>query len=672
MDLLISAEYQELVKEIEKYDKEYYQDNESSIADSEYDSLRKKLEIIEEKYPELRDSQSPSQKVGYKVQEDFQKEAHSKVMLSLANGFSSDDIEGFIERIKKFLKIDYFPQICVEPKIDGVSFIARYEAGELIMGITRGDGRVGENITENLKVIKSFPKKLKNKDDFPNSFEVRGEMFMSKKSFEDLNKRQEELGKKLFANPRNAASGSMRQLDTKITAQRNLDYFIYSVVSNEFLEDKQLDVLQKISNEFPINPYIKVLDKVDDIIELYENISEQRYKLPYDIDGMVYKVNDFFLQKKLGEVARSPRWAIAHKFPAEQAKTKLKDISIQVGRTGAITPVAELEAVNVGGVLVKRATLHNEDEIKRKNVKIGDIVTIERSGDVIPKITAVDKDKRDGSEKEFIFPTKCPICDSLLEKVENEAITRCTGDNICKAQIIGKLKHFVSRDAFDIDGLGERQIEFLYDKGLIKNILDIFSLEKNQELSAIKLKNFAGWGSKSVDKLFAAIDGKRTIILDKFIYALGIRFIGAETSKLIANYYNSLDNLLNNYSASDLQTDIDGIGGKASFALESFLLSKQDLFTSFQKEIKVKNYKKEVRDSFFSGKIIVFTGSLENFSRSSAKEFAEKIGAKTASAISKKTDFLIAGEGSSSKVKKAIELEITILSEQEFLMKSDS
>ena len=672
----INLEYKKLIKQINLYDRQYYQDNQSQISDAEYDKLRNKLNKIEVDYPDIIKQDSPSQKVGYKVQTEFKKIKHSSAMLSLANGFTEDDIADFIARVQKFLNIDYFPNIVVEPKIDGISFVARFKNGKFITGITRGDGTVGEDITENLKVIKNFPLTLTK--DFPDNFELRGEIYMSKDDFKLLNQLQEENKQKIFANPRNAASGSLRQLDVAITAQRNLSYFIYSVIVDNDFVNNQYQSLNKIEKlGFQVNPYIKNFTSLAEIIDFYNYINDERYNLPYDIDGMVYKVNDFNLQNRLGHVARSPRWAIAHKFPAEIAKTKLLDITVQVGRTGALTPVADLMPVNIGGVMVARASLHNQDEILRKDIRINDIVTIKRAGDVIPQIVAVDLNKRQHTEK-FIFPKKCPICNAKIVKLVDEAVARCSAEFTCKAQILGRLKHFASKAAFNIDGLGEKQIEFLYEKDYVKNILDIFYLEEKNNNSLIRLENFPGWGKKSVENLFVAIKERKTISLDRFIYALGIRYVGVNTAQILAKNYISIQKFLEQmlHAIEDKENqayhtilNIDGIGSKVVNKLLVYFSYQENilLVKELTKILIIKDYQiSTIVISKISGKNIVFTGNLDNFTRLEAKSIAQRLGAKVQAAISKKTDYLVAGTASGAKLKKAIELGVVVLNEKEW------
>ncbi len=660
MDLFITAEYNRLIAEIDKYDKSYYNNNKSLIDDGEYDSLRKKLEEIEKKYPELKTENSPSNKIGYVVQSELQKANHSKIMLSLANGFSKQDIEDWMIKTQKFLNINDFLEIIAEPKIDGVSFVARYEKGQFIKGITRGDGSIGEDITENLKVIDGFLKKIS----FEKDLEIRGEIYITKKNFEEINKKLE--NKKIFSNPRNLASGSLRQLNTEITAERKLNYFVYSVLADDFAKN-QYDAMQKIKNlGFSVNDKIKKFSNLQELISYYENINDTRYQLAYDIDGMVYKINDFNLQDRLGEVARSPRWAIAHKFPAQKVITKLEKITVQVGRTGAITPVAELTPVNIAGVIVKRATLHNKDEIARKDIRVGDVVVIERSGDVIPKIIKVSPRKTE--LKKFVFPKKCPECNTELIKEKDEAVFRCPATDSCPAQIKGNIEHFVSKNAFNIIGLGYKQIDFLYEKKLITNIRDIFFLEEKQNISAIKLENFSNWGKKSVEKLYQAIKNSKEISLDKFIYALAIRYVGSVNSRIIARHFVSMNKLLNDVDKQEL-LNIDGLGEKVvDQFVEYFSVEKNyNNIKDLSEILTIKDFfEEQVKDSKIVNKKIVFTGNMNDFTRAEAKARVEKLGAKVLSSISKNIDFLVAGEDSGSKLKKAKELNITILTEEEW------
>lgn len=667
----IISEYNNIKSTIKYHDKKYYVDSEPEITDADYDILRAKLIDLEKKYPYLISNDSPTNKVGFEVQKGFNKVKHSQPMLSLSNGFSFDDISEFIDRAQNFLNINHFPELSIEPKIDGVSFAARYENGELTKAITRGNGIEGEDITLNIKAIKKIP----NHCDHKESFEVRGEIFMHQKDFFALNELQEKKSQKLFANPRNAASGSIRQLDTSITAARKLDYFIYAVINDNFALT-QSDALEKIKKiGFSTNPNNIIIDNLDDLINYYNKLLNDRYNLSYDIDGIVYKINSYEYQVRLGEVARSPRYAIAHKFPALQATTKINNIIIQVGRTGALTPVACLEPVNIGGVIVARASLHNEDEIKRKDIMIGDIVTIERAGDVIPKVNNVLKDKR-GEVNNFIFPSLCPVCGSKIKKETDEAVTRCIAEYSCSAQILGKLQNFVSRNAFNIDGINERQIEFLFNKNLVKDFYDFFTLEERQSITAIKLENFNGWGKKSVTNLYKSINNATNISLERFIYALSIRFVGLSNAKILARNYENIDNLiLEMQQANNLESEeyfklnnIDGIGEKLSQAVINYFNRKEniELINNLRKKVTIEPFILNINNSALNNKIVVFTGKLINYSRLEAKNLAERNGAKVSGSISKNTNYLIKGEGSGAKIKKAQELDIEVISEEDF------
>jgi DNA ligase (NAD+) len=672
MDSEIKKKYQQLEKRIRDLDKNYYQDNLSFLPDSEYDLLRKELEIIEKNHPDLKSKSSLTDKVGYESEKGFSKISHKEKMLSLSNCFSIEDIEDFIQRVQKFLEISNFPIICAEPKIDGLSFSAIFKDGKLAYALTRGDGEVGEDITANIKTIKTFPTTISHMDEL----EVRGEVYMAKSDFKKLNEENSEKSEKTFANPRNAASGSLRQLNPEITRSRPLKYFIYHLKSDHIGIVSQYQGLEKAQElGFVSNPLIRKLKNINEIAIFYQDLEEGRYSLDYDIDGIVYKVDDLTLQQRLGNVARSPRWAIAHKFKAEQVVTKLEKIDIQVGRTGSLTPVAILTPVNVGGVIVSRATLHNEDEINRKDIRIGDIVKLQRAGDVIPQIVEVIKDKRQGDEVKFVFPTNCPICGSIAVREQDEAATRCSGSNKCQAQIEQNLIHFVSRSAFDIDGLGERQIKQFYTDGLIKNYTDIFTVEQRNLSEDLDLEKKEGYGKKSIENLFAAINLARKIEFQRFLYSLGIRFIGLETAKLLAKNYISFNNFIIEIGQSVLGDEekikdlnaIDGIGDKVSRAIISYFSIKenQEALLRLAKELEIIDYVEDIT-SPLSGKIIVFTGSLESVSRQEAKATSEKLGAKVASSISQKTDYVVATSTSGSKYKKAKELNIKIINEEEW------
>ncbi len=649
-----------LREEIRKHDKLYYENDKPEISDHDYDLLRQELEKLEALEPQ-KDLFSPTQTVGSKPSEKFGKVKHSHQMLSLRNAFSEEDVQDFIQSIKDYLKHqDDFEFLC-EPKIDGLSFSAKYKDGKLFQAATRGDGETGEDITVNMRTIPSLPQEVNYKGDF----EIRGEVYLSKSDFIKLNEGKEKSEQ--FANPRNAAAGSLRQLDPEITRSRNLKYFIWGGYYHKVATQSEL--IQTFADMgFATNQLSRKCNSAAEIMQFYNDLLNTRSHLDYDIDGTVYKINDFQLQSRLGELSRAPRWAIAHKFPAEQAVTVIKDIVVQVGRTGALTPVALLEPVGVGGVLVSRATLHNEEEIERKDFRIGDAVSIERAGDVIPKVLAVDFAKRPANSEKFVMPSECPICHSPALKDEDEAVRRCAGGLKCSAQVVEKLKHFVSRNAFNIDGLGEKQIEEFFEKGHLKTPVDIFRIEQKN----LPIHTWEGWGKKSVDNLYASINNVRTIGLDQFIYALGIRYVGEATAKLLAKNYTSLDGLLKAMQSEDIIAqleNIEGIGSKVAAGIFGFFSDpfNLEMISELQKEVTVTDFINDVIDSPISGKTIVFTGTMEKMSRNEAKNTAEKMGAKVSSSISAKTDFLVAGAEAGSKLKKATELGVKVLSEDEWL-----
>lgn len=677
----IAEEITRLISQINYHDNLYYNEDRNEISDSEYDALRKRLEQLEMEFPELKSADSPSLKVGARLTEKFAKVQHSKPMLSLANAFDFDDVTDFLTRIRRFLSLpdDNEIELLCEPKIDGLSFTARYKNGVFISGATRGDGYVGEDITANLQAIASFPKKLiSGSQNIPEILEIRGEVYMKKADFLSLNQLREASGEPLFANPRNAASGGLRQLDSSITASRNLSYFAYAVAeSSQVLGNSQKELIAALENlGLATNPIAKLCKNEGEIKQYHDSMAAKRADLEYEIDGLVYKVNNLDWQERLGTVSRAPRWAIAHKFPAEQARTRLLSITIQVGRTGALTPVAELEAVDVGGVIVSRATLHNEDEILRKDIRVGDTVVIQRAGDVIPQITGVVAELRPDNAVPFIFPTKCPVCGAEVIREEGEAARRCTGGMHCEAQILERLRHFVSKDAFNIEGLGERQIEYFYRMNLIKSPLDIFTLPVRIKGGEVALHTQEGWGGKSVDNLVNNIEKSRNIPLDKFIYALGIRFVGQVNAKLLAKTYEtwerwlaSMRNLKTEAVEKNLLKNIDGVGGKLIFSLESFFSdpSNVELIEQLAEILIITPHVNITGESALSGKSIVFTGTLSRMSRFEAKAKAESMGAKVLGSVSAKTDFLVAGADAGSKAEKAANLGVKILSEDEWL-----
>ena len=676
-----AEELKYIAGEMAKSDIAYYQNDSPYLTDAEYDRLKIRNAQIEARFPALIRPDSPSKKIGAPIRPDFGKVRHRFPMLSLGDIFSVAELDDFIMSVKRFLNTSEDIAFMAEPKIDGLSFAARYENGRFVQGATRGDGTTGEDITENLKTIRSLPKQLTGK--VPEILEVRGEVYMSKADFFALNQKYESEGKKTFANPRNAAAGSLRQLDAHITAERSLSIFAYTWGEvSERMWDTQADFFNHLQAwGFPVNPNNKLCHTTKEIEDSFTRLGEIRASLPYDIDGMVYKVNSIALQERLGFLTRTPRWAIAHKFPAEQAVTKINNIRIQVGRTGALTPVADLEPVNVGGVIVSHATLHNEDEIKRKDIRIGDSVIIQRAGDVIPQVVEVIKEKRPAESKEFEFPHTCPQCGAHAIREEDEAVRRCTGGLTCPAQAIERIIHFVSREAFDIEGLGRKIVEEFYHEGIVTSPVDIFSLEQrngdgdlfaHQSSAPLHLEMRDGWGKKSVENLFKAINAKRRISLPRFIYALGIRQVGTATALLIAKNYGSFKHFMEDMVAKETLklVEIDGIGGAMAKDIVEFFAEEHNLKTIHKllAEIIVEDF---IDDTDYSspiaGKTVVFTGTLEKMTRSEAKAKALSLGAKVSGSVSKNTDYVIMGAEAGSKATKAKELDIQILTEDEFL-----
>lgn len=671
------ARYKKLVKDIARHDDLYHGKDVPEIPDAEYDKLRRELEKLEADFPELMTEQSPSNKVGAAPSKGFKKVKHSVSMLSLSNVFNEEELGDFLEKVRRFLNVSDDIEVVAEPKIDGLSCSLRYEKGRLVMAATRGDGFEGEDITANVQHISDIPKSLPN--DVPDILEVRGEIYMKREEFIALNKRQEEVGKQVFANPRNAAAGSVRQLDSSITAQRPLHFFGYALgeVSEAFAKS-QWDIRKKLKSWGFVEAEPSALCKsLEDIMAYYNKVMVLRPDLPYDIDGVVYKVNDLALQERLGFVSRSPRWATAHKFPAEKAVTILKGIDIQVGRTGSLTPVARLEPVTVGGVVVSNATLHNEDEIERKDVRIGDHVMIQRAGDVIPQVLGPVLEKRTKDAKKYDFPKHCPICNSIAIREEGEVVRRCTGGLICKAQAVERLKHFVSRNAFDIEGMGAKIIEEFYEDGLIQSPADIFSLEKRDKNTLTPLRAREGWGDQSARNLFESIEKRRTIALDRFIYALGIRQIGEATAKKLAGFYGTFEAMRGEMKkAQDHESEaradilnIEDIGPSVADDLMGFFAENHNLevLDDLQRELNIQPYERpKAVDSPVAGKTVVFTGTLVTLTRAEAKANAERLGAKVAGSVSKKTDYVVAGEDAGSKLKAARELGVAVLTEEEW------
>lgn len=663
--------------EIEKHDRAYHAEDKPIITDAAYDALRNELAALEAEFPELSSLFSPSQKVGSAPLSQFSQITHSVPMLSLSNAFEEMDIDDFLNRIRKFLNvpanepIDYRAEL----KIDGLSCSIRYENGILKHAATRGDGQTGEDITENIKTIKDIPQILPK--GVPDILEVRGEIYMRKDDFEELNKAQERLGKDKFANPRNAAAGSVRQLDPTITKTRPLKFFGYAFgeVSTMPVNTQSgiANYLETIG--FKLANPCGIFSETASLMNFYSEVNQSRSELPFDIDGIVYKVDRLDFQERLGFIARAPRWAIAHKFPAEQAITTLKNIIIQVGRTGALTPVAELEPVNVGGVIVSRATLHNEDEIKRKDIRINDRVVVQRAGDVIPQIVSVIINERKVDSVAFIMPDHCSECGSHAVRSDGEAVKRCTGGLICPAQATERLKHFVSRLAFDIEGMGHKIIEEFYHTEIVKSPADIFTLQARENQIKPKLSTREGWGVQSVKNLYDSINARRVIALDRFIYALGIRQVGEQTAKRLATHFLSINNFLSTHHSIETLQIIEDIGPIVARDIIDFLEEEhnQSVITALLNEVRVEDFvPPQVSDNPFLGKVLVFTGTLEKMTRAEAKAKAEQLGAKISGSISAQTDYLIAGSDAGSKLKKARELGITILSEEEWLEKITS
>lgn len=680
------AELARLAEEIAVHDAHYHRQDAPIISDAEYDALRQRNLALEERFPHLQRADSPDLRVGAAVLEGFEKSTHARPMLSLNNAFTAEDVTDFCDSARKFLGMtaDEPLHFTAEPKIDGVSITLRYENGEFVSGATRGDGFVGENVTENLRTIRDIPAMLKG-GDVPRIIDVRGEIYISHDDFAGLNARQGADGKPAFMNPRNAAAGSLRQLDPAITAQRPLRFFAYAWGEiSDFPANTQMEMIGRFKNwGLPVNPEMQLCKNPGEMLAVYTRLQEKRALLGYDIDGVVYKVDRLDLQERLGFRSRSPRWAIAHKFPAEQAQTVLEAIEIQVGRTGALTPVAKLRPVTVGGVVVSNATLHNEDEIKRKDVRIGDTVIVQRAGDVIPQIVAVILDKRPADSTPYVFNTICPACGSQavreadVKTGKEDAVWRCSNRVLCPAQVVERLRHFVSRDAFDIEGLGEKQIAFFYDQGLIRDFADIFTLQARDATQVKKLQEQEGWGELSASNLFKAIEARREIALERFIYALGIRHVGQNNARLLARHYHSFENLRQAMLAAaapestayhDLLS-IDGIGETlAKSVIEYFSETRiMAAINALLCEITVLDFIAPAATSPVAGKTVVFTGSMEKMSRDEAKARAQSLGAKVAGSVSAKTDYVIAGADAGSKLKKAAELGLSILSEDEWL-----
>ena len=688
------AEHARLTAEIAQHDKRYYQEDRPSITDAEYDELRARYNAIEERFPDLRTLESLALKVGAAPSGKFKKVRHALPMLSLDNAFSDEDVVDFVARIRRFLKLDESEKIAfsAEPKIDGLSMSLRYEGGELVTAATRGDGAEGEDVTANIRTLDDVPQKLKGKA-VPKVCEVRGEVYMTKRAFLQLNERQKAAGGQIFANPRNSAAGSLRQKDPSITASRPLGFFAYGWGEmSDMPADTQTGAIKWFEAcGFKTNPLTRLCRSTDELIAFHRKIEEGRARLDYDIDGVVYKIDRIDWQERLGFVSRTPRWAVAHKFPAERATTVMRDVLITVGRTGVLTPTAQLEPVGIGGVVVSMATLHNEDYIKGvggkgeslregRDIRIGDTVIVQRAGDVIPQIVDVVIDRRPKDAKPYKFPRKCPCylhTDVVREETatgEEGARARCTGEFACPFQKIEHLKLFCSRRAFDIEGLGEKQIELFFEKEWVKEPADIFTLEKKHRKDLLEEE---GFGETSVRNLFDAIDVRRTIALDRFIYALGIRHVGETTALALARGYGSwqaFHDACLKIAKGDVETAaemdaLDQIGDTVIEAVKAYFGESHNrgIVERLKKQVEVLDAEKPKTNSAIAGQTVVFTGSLEKMTREEAKAQAERLGAKAAGSVSKKTDYVVAGPGAGSKLAEAKKHGVKVLTEDEWL-----
>ena len=683
------AEHARLGAEIAEHDKRYHGEDAPTISDADYDALRRRYTEIEAAFPVLADSQSANKRVGAAPSEKFAKVRHAVPMLSLGNIFADEEVEEFCARVRRFLGLaEEAPlEVTAEPKIDGLSCSLRYERGKLVQAATRGDGYEGEDVTANAMTVAAIPKTLHGA---PDVFEARGEVYLAHEDFVAINAHQQAAGKPLFANPRNSAAGSLRQLDPRVTAERPLRFFAYTwgEVSAPFAKTQMgaIEAFRRFG--LPVNPLTILCRSPEDMLAHFRLIEAQRATLGYDIDGVVYKVDDLALQERLGFVSRSPRWATAHKFPAERATTTIEGIEIQVGRTGALTPVAKLKPVTVGGVVVSNASLHNEDEIARLDARVGDTVVVQRAGDVIPQILEVVLDKRRHGAEPFVFPQDkdghfvCPVCGSAaLREIDEktgaaDVVRRCTGRLVCAAQAIEGLKHFASRNAFDIEGLGDKQIELFFKEGLIKIAADIFTLQKRDGQEGRQpLKEWEGFGDLSARNLFAAIEARRTIAANRFLYALGIRHVGETNARRLARHFGDLAQLRAAAQAEDgseALAGVEGIGPVVAEALIDFFAEphNQAALDKLLAEVTVEPMPALESGHPLAGKTIVFTGSLERMTRDEAKAFAERLGAKVSGSISAKTDLVVAGPGAGSKLTKARELGVETIDEDEWLRRA--
>jgi DNA ligase (NAD+) len=670
-----AARLQTLVDELAHHDRLYHGDDAPEITDADYDALKAEALEIARQYPSLAPAKALLAKVGAAPKDGFAKVKHAKPMLSLENCFTEQDMQDWLSSMARFLNLpEGSPFTCIaEPKIDGLSLSLRYAQGELVQAATRGDGAEGEDVTTNVRTIADIPQQLKGMP--PDVLEVRGEVYMTRADFLALNAAQEKSGDKVFANPRNAAAGSLRQLDSRITASRPLRFFGYAwgEVSAPLGSTQEQARAMLASYGFTVSQPSRMCHSAAEILAYYNEIMAQRADLPFEIDGVVYKINELALQERLGSVSRAPRWAVAHKFPPQQAQTRLKAIDIQVGRTGALTPVAVLEPIGVGGVMVSHATLHNEDEIARKDIRVGDLVVLQRAGDVIPQIVSAVHDKRPADSQPYKFPQRCPVCDSIAVRDADEAVRRCTGGLICPAQVKERLVHFASRTAFDIDGLGDKIVDELHALGWLKQPADIFRLAKHEA----ELRTREGWGDLSVAKLLGAINARRKVPLERFIFALGIRRIGEANAKLLARHYLSLANFRPQMLAaidpsSDARHELESIermGPVIAQEVVDFFTEPHNLtlLDELAKEVVAEDAQAPAAGGALSGKTIVFTGTLTAMSRPEAKARAEALGAKVSGSVSKKTDLVVAGADAGSKLKDAQALGVKVISEADWL-----
>ena len=664
MNKNIKQSYLKKIYEFKKHNKFYYENSSPLISDKEYDKLKKEILDLEKKYTFLKNNFSPSQTVGFKPSKNFLKFKHRQKMLSLSNAFKEEDLINFEKKIFNFLNKKVYLEYSVEPKIDGISASLTYKNGVLVYGVSRGDGREGEIITDNLKTIKDIPHKVENSN-FPKDIEIRGEVFINKNDFEKI--------KGTFANPRNAASGSLRQKNSAETSKIPLNFIAYTF---GYFEDNKFKLQSDFLNDlkiwgFKTSKYNKIVKDISGLVSLHNKFEKERFQLEYDVDGLVYKVNNLQLQKRLGFTSNAPRWAIAHKFSADYTYSEILNIDIQVGRTGALTPVAKVKAVNIGGVVVSNATLHNEDEILRKDIRIGDTVKIERAGDVIPHVIEVDFKKRKNSSKKFIFPTKCPSCGSKTEKDFNkitkkyDAVRRCGSEGFeCEKIAIEKIKHFISKEALNIDGLGKKVVEKFWDLKLIKSPEDIFKLDYD------KISNLDGWGKKSISNLKYSIEKANEVTLDRFIFSIGIRHIGIENAKLIADHSKTIENFLDIINKKNINQllNIDGIGETQIQSIEKFIKNRANInnINKLQKVLSIQkleiNKKGKLKDKTF-----MFTGKLIDISRAEAKSLVEKNSGSIVSTVNKKLNFLIIGEKpTNKKVELAKKIGVKIINQQEW------